>query len=173
MGLVKVESGIGDAQWDIWRIDLTSVWQGLGLNMDIRPFNQIITNSLHAQSENGEKNGRKGVGAVIEDTVQKKRRERLLSLSGRASFPSFDGSGSSIPIYNQLGYVSVRPWIQKGPRGVIAGFGNRLGVLEIDSVVGSGKVERKTIGGGVGNVGMIRPPPSRRNTGDGLSKKIN
>ena len=152
VGIRRAGSGIDDTQWQLWAIDLTNPWNGHGLVVETADLGTLIQRSnVRPMTDNG-------------TSIRDRRTERLVSLKGRALFPSVSRS-LSIPTHPPLGYVEVHPFTSCGPGSVVAGFGNRLGIITIPERV---KSEAGQGSSGVGisarrPVGSVRAPPPRRN----------
>lgn len=120
VGLRKSGAGIDDAVWQVWALDLTSCWNGNSLTPTVAPLHWLVQRTLRLPAEM---------------SMRDRRAERLLSLSGRATFSSSPGLGggasSPVPTYEGLGYVSVGPLVKRDNRSFIAAFGNRLGVVTL------------------------------------------
>lgn len=175
-------NGTDDSQWSVWAIDLTRPWNGANLVVDLQPLVALIDTSP-VRPVNGEDVG----------SLRNQRKARLMSLNGRSVFPSSISSGStSTTTFRPLAYVDIRPFKViaqpiKGGRGggIVAGFGNRLGMINIPSRVpveeagmsvgvnpprasGSGSNFASQLSG-VGS--RFTPPPPSRTSLDGLSSK--
>lgn len=118
IGIRKAGGGIDDSPWQIWAIDLTVPWNGTILQAETANLSWLMRRSLVQPV------GDSGV------SMRDRRSGRLLSLNGRAPFPSI-GESFSIPTHPSLGYVEVHPFVHRGPGSVVAGFGNRLGVISL------------------------------------------
>jgi WD40 repeat protein len=167
VGMRRVGGGIDDAQWEVWSLDLRSPWNGNQLVVDTAS----LTSLLHRAPP------------VVESGVRAQRAERLLSLSGRAPFPSL-GASFSVETFAPLAYTEIRPFhsiagVENDEAGnafgkVIIGLGNRVGVITIPHGKGVRRL-RTSLSGialGMGGLGMTPPPPSaRKETGDN-SKKL-
>lgn len=121
MGLRRSSSGIGHDQWQIWTIDLSAPYNGTKLNVDTSSLAHLEEDTQATLYENT----REPDGGISTNT---QRTERLHSLSGRATFPSYRGS-FSVPTFPKLAYVDIQTMVNKGQDSVIAAFGNQLGIL--------------------------------------------
>ncbi len=125
VGLLRKGSGIDDSQWELWALDLASPWNGFILMAEAVSLDMIQRKTRGTSPRN--------VPSTPSDagelSMRARRAERMLSMNGRASFPSSTGS-FTVPTHQPLGYVSVRPFTAGG-RAVLAGFGNRVGVLTL------------------------------------------
>ncbi|KAK4684904.1 hypothetical protein P7C73_g5258, partial [Tremellales sp. Uapishka_1] len=160
VGIRRIGNGIDDSGWQIWWIDL-----GAGVNLnhdDVHQLNlpSLISNTLHNR------------GAAVESvSIKERRRERLLSQNGRAVFSAHGNGGAgsfSIPIHPSLAYVSVHPIRRKGRDSIVAGFGNRLGVIHIPLGSTAGTVEQGGARKPLPLAGATPPPPPARRLGLGL-----
>ena len=130
-GIRRVGGGIDDAQWEVWSLDLTTPWNGQSLVVDSAPLASLVRSLSNAPSTSS--------------LLRAQRKERLLSLNGRMAFPSIGtGTSFSIQTYPPLAYVEVRPFHllsfrndsdgqrgQSAKVGIVAGFGNRLGLITL------------------------------------------
>ncbi|CAK9781221.1 hypothetical protein CC85DRAFT_331531 [Cutaneotrichosporon oleaginosum] len=124
VGLLRKGSGIDDSQWELWALDLASPWNGFILMAEAVSLDAIQRKTRGTSPRNAPSTSSEG-----ELSMRARRAERMLSMNGRASFPSSAGS-FTVPTHQPLGYVSVRPFTAGG-RAVLAGFGNRVGVLTL------------------------------------------
>lgn len=153
VGLRRSSPGIGHDQWQVWAVDLTAPYNGSTLNVETIPLIELEARTQDAlfaaiQSEDGGHSS----GA--------QRTERLLSLSGRATFPPIRGS-LSVPTYPNLAYTEIGSFQRLGHRGFIAGFGNQVGVFTLDK---RGETEVDT---GHYGLGVMMTPRSRLNSASG------
>ncbi|WWD16532.1 hypothetical protein CI109_100959 [Kwoniella shandongensis] len=191
IGIRRAGEGIDDGQWQCWLIDLTCPFNGSTLVVETMDLNEVISRTQRGGEEVSGRRGRPaggdGGGIPVSISMRDRRTERLHSLNGRAIFPERIGS-FSVPTYEPLGYVEIREMVRLGGSngrvanggggGVIAGFGNRLGLITLSS----SKEREKTIKArtsfeyqhpqlGLGSAPISRrtvfpltppPPPSRR-----------
>ena len=178
VGLRRVGGGIDDAQWETWLIDLRAPWNGSSLVVDAAP----LTALLHRAT------------AAPNTTVRAQRAERLLSLNGRAPFPSL-GASFSVDTFPPLAYTEIRPFHavpkSNGGKGgvsvprmgkVFIGLGNRMGVISIPLArekkrATSGQAGPAGVGLGIASLGVTGfgvtpPPPSARRSVGEESKKL-
>ena len=152
VGIRRVASGIDDSQWQLWAIDLTIPWNGHALVVETADLGSLIRRSnVRPMTDVG-------------NSIRDRRTERLVSLKGRAPFPSASSS-LSIPTHSPLSYVEVHPFTCCGPGSVVAGFGNRLGVISLPERVKS-EPGLGSSGAGISTrrpVMSARAPPPRRN----------
>jgi WD40 repeat protein len=123
IGVRRAGTGIDDSQWHLWAVDLAAPWNGSSLLVDSSGLD-VLERRTRATAP------RTDSLAPGETPMRARRAERMLSLHGRASFPSATGS-FSVPTHAPLGYVAVRPFRTAGRRTLLAGFGNRVGVLSL------------------------------------------
>ncbi|BEI93147.1 uncharacterized protein CcaverHIS019_0507750 [Cutaneotrichosporon cavernicola] len=123
VGLLRKGSGIDDSQWELWALDLASPWNGFILMAEA-----VSLDAIQRKTATSPRSPSTPLDAG-ELSMRTRRAERMLSMNGRASFPSSAGS-FTVPTHQPLGYVSVRPFTSGG-RAVLAGFGNRVGVLTL------------------------------------------
>lgn len=128
VGVLRSGGGIDDSQWQLWALDLASPWNGFillaeAVSLDAVERKSRGTSPRSIPPESGT------AGTEGELSMSARRAERILNMNGRASFPSSIGS-FTVPTHSPLGYVSVRPFTASG-RAVLAGFGNRVGVLAL------------------------------------------
>lgn len=123
IGLRRTSPGINHDQWQLWTIDLSQPYNGTTLNVSTCPLVELEESTRQTLFE-----------TLYDDDgnipSERKRSERLLSLSGRATFPPIRGS-FSVPTYPSLAYIEVRNLEPKGQRGFVAAFGNQLGVITL------------------------------------------
>jgi hypothetical protein len=150
LGLRRSSPGIGHEQWQVWAIDLTAPYNGSTLNVETVPLVELeestrdaLFASLQYEDERTSSNAQ--------------RTERLLSLSGRATFPPIRGS-LSVPTYPNLAYIEIGSFHPKGDNSFIAGFGNQVGVFTLQK---REKVEHDT---GHYGLGAMMTPRSRLNS---------
>ncbi|KAL1411339.1 hypothetical protein Q8F55_002290 [Vanrija albida] len=138
VGVRRSGSGIDDSQWELWAVDLSAAWNGISLIVDLASLDilerqtQTPTAPRHSGTHLAPP-GAPGSPTDGEMSMRARRTERMLSLNGRASFPSSVGS-FSVPTHQPLGYVAVRPIRASGLRAMLAGFGNRVGVLAMPAL---------------------------------------
>lgn len=172
IGLRRTTPGIGHEQWQVWTIDLRAPYNGTTLNVDTRSLATLEKEtrlSLMVTLASGDSD--QGTGGI----AAQQRVERLHSISGRATFPSIRGS-FSVPTYPGLAYIDIRTMVPKGKDGVIAAFGNQLGIitLPVGRSKPGGRVLEST---GRGNLGfdltspVQRTPRSRLSSTSGLDKR--
>jgi hypothetical protein len=123
IGLRRSSPGISHDQWQIWTIDLSLPYNGTTLNVSTSPLADL------------EESTRQSLFDTLYDEdgcipSERKRSERLSSLSGRATFPPIRGS-FSVPTFPSLAYIEIRNLEPKGPRGFVAAFGNQLGIITL------------------------------------------
>jgi hypothetical protein len=167
VGLRRSSPGINHDQWQLWTVDLTLPYNGTTLNVTTAPLAELEETTRHQLFDTLYTDG--------DISSDHKRTERLLSLSGRASFPPIRGS-FSVPTYPSLAYIEIRNLEPKG-NGFVAAFGNQLGVItlperaeEVDQgyglSVGVGMTPRSrlnsTSGQGNGTLLGLTPPPPRK-----------
>ena len=162
IGIRKAGGGIDDSQWQIWAVDLSMPWNGTKLLVETADLSSLV---------------RRSVVQPVGDpdfSMRDRRSERLLSLNGRAPFPSIGGT-FSIPTHPSLGYVHIRPLTRRGPLSVVAGFGNRLGVISLpEKQVSSEHVQRLAVAGTTSRTSASyaqSPPPPKRGSAvtDGMN----
>jgi hypothetical protein len=157
LGLRRSSPGINHDQWQIWTVDLTLPYNGTTLN--------VTTASLGELSEITRQDLFDTLYSDGDISSEHKRTERLLSLSGRASFPPIRGS-FSVPTYPSLAYIEIRNLEPKGRKGFVAAFGNQLGVITLPE-----REDEVDMGAGQGpyglNVGVGMTPRSRLNSTSG------
>lgn len=122
VGVRRNIAGIDDSQWQLWAVDLTSPWNGSSLLVDVASLD-----ALERKTRATSPHTLRPAASESELPMRARRAERILSMTGRASFPSSLGS-FSVPTHQPLGYVAVRPFCAAG-RAALAGFGNRVGVF--------------------------------------------
>ncbi|WVF65759.1 hypothetical protein IAT40_000492 [Kwoniella sp. CBS 6097] len=122
IGVRRINDGIDDSQWSIFTVDLTAPFNGSTLVVDTIELSELAAQSAMNMNHQGQPN--EGV------SMRDRRTERIHSLNGRASFPERIGS-FSVPTFQGLGYVEVREFGKLGKRDLIAGFGNKLGILHL------------------------------------------
>lgn len=150
LGLRRSSPGIGHEQWQVWAIDLATPYNGSTLNVETVPLIEL------------EERTRDALFASLQYEDERysssaERTERLLSLSGRATFPPIRGS-LSVPTYPNLAYIEIGNLQPKGNRGCIAGFGNQVGVFTLN------EREKVEYGGGKYGLGAMTTPRSRLNS---------
>ncbi|TXT09040.1 hypothetical protein VHUM_02514 [Vanrija humicola] len=128
VGVRRAGSGIDDSQWELWAVDLSAAWNGISLIVDLASLDILERQTTHLAPPGAPTSSTDG-----EMSMRARRTERMLSLNGRASFPSSVGS-FSVPTHQPLGYVAVRPVRAAGLRAMLAGFGNRVGVLAMPAL---------------------------------------
>jgi hypothetical protein len=146
----RVGSGIDEAGWQVWTLDLCSPWNGTMLVVERAPLDWLVRRTMtHRPTLSGSAN-------EGETSMRDRRAERLLGLSGRASFTSQSqtnfgggragggGGGSArgsfaVPTHPGLAYVQVHPIVSRDPTSLVAGFGNRLGVVVLPESSGKDK----------------------------------
>lgn len=138
VGVRRAGSGIDDSQWELWAVDLSAAWNGVSLIVDLASLDILErqTQTPTAPRHTGTHLAPPGGPPSPTDgemSMRARRTERMLSLNGRASFPSSVGS-FSVPTHQPLGYVAVRPIRASGLRAMLAGFGNRVGVLAMPAL---------------------------------------
>ncbi|ODO04643.1 hypothetical protein I350_05252 [Cryptococcus amylolentus CBS 6273] len=163
VGIGRAREGINDDQWQVWAVDLTQPWDSNGLVVESVDLTELVKrtqlDSYHSLA-NGQRESLATPGMV---SMQDKRTERLLSLSGRASFPSRSDS-YSVPTYSQLGYVELTPMVKLGQKGMMGGFGNRMGCVtlaRVDKERKSLNFGRRSLEMGIG-IGRGSTPTARR-----------
>jgi hypothetical protein len=150
VGLRRFGSGIDEAGWQVWTLDLCSPWNGTMLVVERAPLDWLVRRTMtHRPTLSGSAN-------EGETSMRDRRAERLLGLSGRASFTSQSqtnfgggragggGGGSArgsfaVPTHPGLAYVQVHPIVSRDPTSLVAGFGNRLGVVVLPESSGKDK----------------------------------
>ena len=179
VGLRRIGGGIDDAQWEMWSVDLRAPWNGSSLVVDATPLTALLHRATTAPNA----------------TVRAQRAERLLSLNGRASFPSL-GASFSVDTFAPLAYTEIRPFhAVAGTHGarlggteeakmgkVVIGLGNRMGVISIPPArekkrATSGQAGPAAVGLGIASLGVAGfgvtpPPPSARRSVGEESKKL-
>lgn len=157
VGLRRFGSGIDEAGWQVWTLDLCSPWNGTMLVVERAPLDWLVRRTLtHRPTLSGSaKSANEG-----ETSMRDRRAERLLGLSGRASFTSqpqtsFGGGGGAgagggsasgsfaVPTHPGLAYVQVHPIVSRDPTSLVAGFGNRLGLVVLPESSGKDKDKSK------------------------------
>lgn len=124
VGLRRSGPGIDDSQWQVWTVDLSSPWTGTGLAVSCASFASLARRTAMRLLSSAEQ----GAGAG-EGSIRNRRAERLSSMGGRASF--YAARGTAVPVYPALAYIDVRPFVRRGERGIVAGFGNRIGLISL------------------------------------------
>jgi len=155
VGLRRSSPGISHDQWQLWTVDLTLPYNGTTLNVSAAPLAELEESTRHQLLDTLYSDG--------DISSEHKRTERLLSLSGRASFPPIRGS-FSVPTYPSLAYIEIRNLEPKG-NGFVAAFGNQLGVITLPE-----RPEEMDISAGQGyglSVGVGMTPRSRLNSTSG------
>jgi hypothetical protein len=156
VGLRRSSPGINHDQWQLWTVDLTLPYNGTTLNVTTAPLAELDENTRQSLFETLYSDG--------DISSEDRRTERLLSLSGRASFPPIKGS-FSVPTYPSLAYIEIRNLEPKGQTGFVAAFGNQLGVITLPE---RGEDVESSMGQGYGmNVGVGMTPRSRLNSTSG------
>ncbi|WWC60282.1 uncharacterized protein I303_102851 [Kwoniella dejecticola CBS 10117] len=149
IGIKRTKEGIDDSQWSVLIVDLCHLWNGHCINLASVQLDGLIqrtrVNHLAERASKGQ-----GMGISISE----RRKERINSLNGKASFScmdegwggeSWDSSTStstltynrterksfSVPTFQHLGYVQVNQFGKFGADSILAGFGNRLGIIRI------------------------------------------
>lgn len=168
IGLRRTSSGIGHEQWQLWTIDLRAPYNGSTLNVDTCSLASLEEESRVAMYETLTSDGDQSLGG----TVAQQRAERLASISGRATFPSIRGS-FSVPTFPPLAYIDVRTMMPLGTHGVVAAFGNQLGVITLPSRTPMGDQALSAQGNlGRGLTSPVpRTPRSRLSSTSGLDKR--
>jgi len=129
VGIRRAGAGIDDSQWQLWAIDLCAPWNGTSLLVDAAGLDVLERRTRAATAPRaGELKPPSPTDGEM--PMRARRAERILSLNGRASFPSSVGS-FTVPTHLPLGYVAVRPFRVAGARTLLAGFGNRVGVVTL------------------------------------------
>ncbi|ORY27431.1 sterol-sensing domain of SREBP cleavage-activation-domain-containing protein [Naematelia encephala] len=105
VGMRRVAGAIDDSGWQVWTIDLACPWNGTTLIVDSAPFAALAMRT--ARQITSPSSGL---------SIRERRNERLLSLDGRAAFPSHSGS-FSVPTHPGLAYVDVRPFYTSREEG--------------------------------------------------------
>ncbi|WRT65676.1 uncharacterized protein IL334_002621 [Kwoniella shivajii] len=136
VGLRKENQGIiDDSQWSIFTINLSNPWNGNTLNVGSMNLNDLSNKSLKETRLSELNSGNYDDYSL---SINDRRMERLNSLNGRAKFPEVNfpernGSASfSVPTFDVLGYVQFNQLQSIRSNGIIAGFGNRLGIIQIN-----------------------------------------
>ncbi|EIW66542.1 hypothetical protein M231_02275 [Tremella mesenterica] len=150
MGIHKKRNGINDSSFQIFFLDTTSIHVNpIYVNLD-----DLEIRSRHLENTSM--------------SIKERKTERNLSLSGRSSFPKKSGS-LILPVYPELAFIKVRPVVCRGKKGLIAGFGNKLGMVILpleEKRVDKKKKDKIGLGNGL-NGGMgLTPPPPKRNIND-------
>ncbi|OCF44969.1 hypothetical protein I317_01251 [Kwoniella heveanensis CBS 569] len=130
IGIRRINDGIDDSQWSVFTVDLTAPFNGSTLVVDPVGLGELVaTSAMNVAAQVRGQNSQIGPTTV---SMRDRRTERIHSLNGRASFPERAGVGSfSVPTFQGLGYVEIREFGKLGKRDVIAGFGNKLGILHL------------------------------------------
>ncbi|WVQ93411.1 hypothetical protein IAU59_000481 [Kwoniella sp. CBS 9459] len=135
-GIRRINDGIDDSQWSIFAVDLAAPFNGSTLVVQTTELRDLIARSTMSLAPKNHREGQ-SVGNHYTTTtttttisMRDRRTERIHSLNGRASFPERVGS-FSVPTFQGLGYVEVREFGRLGRRNLIAGFGNKLGILHL------------------------------------------
>jgi len=155
VGLRRSSPGINHDQWQLWTVDLTLPYNGTTLNVSTAPLAELEESTRHQLLDTLYADG--------DISSEHKRTERLLSLSGRASFPPIRGS-FSVPTYPSLAYIEIQNLEPKG-NGFVAAFGNQLGVITLPERVGQTDTSASQ-GYGL-SVGVGMTPRSRLNSTSG------
>jgi len=155
VGLRRSSPGINHNQWQLWTVDLTLPYNGTTLNVSTAPLAELEESTRQQLFDTLYSDG--------DISSEHKRTERLLSLSGRASFPPIRGS-FSVPTYPSLAYIEIRNLEPKG-NGLVAAFGNQLGVITLPE---RAEEIEQNLGQGYGlSVGIGMTPRSRLNSNSG------
>ena len=177
LGLRRVRGGIDDGQWEIWTVDLRAPWNGSSLVVEAAPLTSLLQR-----------------GATVPfASVRAQRTERLLSLSGRAAFPSV-GASVSVETFPPLAYTEVRPFypvstsvgsaatskvVGEAKSRIVIGLGNRMGVISVPESKeprhqsSSTQSSNKGMGIGLSGIGLgVTPPPPSMRREVGYEKKV-
>ena len=177
LGLRRVRGGIDDGQWEIWTVDLRAPWNGSSLVVEAAPLTSLLQR-----------------GATVPfASVRAQRTERLLSLSGRAAFPSV-GASVSVETFPPLAYTEVRPFhpvstsvgsattsrvVGEAKSRIVIGLGNRMGVISVPESKeprhqsSSTQSSNKGMGIGLSGIGLgVTPPPPSMRREVGFEKKV-
>ncbi|WVQ74591.1 hypothetical protein IAR50_004192 [Cryptococcus sp. DSM 104548] len=149
IGIGRAREGINDDQWQVWIVDLTQPWDSNGLVVECVDLTDLVERTRLDSYQPFTSGQRDSLATPSMVSMQDKRTERLLSLTGRASFPSRSDS-YSVPTYSQLGYVELTQMGKLGEKGMVAGFGNRMGCVILNRV----NKERKSLTFGRGSFEM-------------------
>jgi len=177
LGLRRVGAGIDDAQWELWAVDLRAPWNGSSLVVDAAPLTSLLQK-----------------GATIPSaSVRAQRTERLLSMSGRAPFPSL-GASFSVETFAPMAYTEIRPFhpvfsnlnrtvgtnkSTEHKAKIVIGLGNRMGIVsvpegkQLQHQLSSTQVSNMGSGIGLASMGSgVTPPPPSTRREVGLDKKV-
>lgn len=159
VGVRRGREGIDDAQWQVWSVDMTAPWDMAGLVVDSIDLSELQRRTFEADCTiRGQASGGGSTNGVV--SMRDRRTERLLSLNGRASFPERVGS-FAVPTYESLGYVEVVGLNILGTKGMIGGFGNRLGTISLERFEEKKVIGRSSMDGQLG-MGLGGLTPTRR-----------
>ncbi|WWC87874.1 uncharacterized protein L201_002772 [Kwoniella dendrophila CBS 6074] len=155
IGIKKSKEGsIDDSQWSIFLIDLTQSWNGFSLNVNIIQFDELLRttklgfNHINNNSLFSNKKQRSENDDNFSVSIHERRKERINSLNGKASFYLNDKHGSpnsngksvgkgkerqsfSVPTYEDIGYIQINQFKKFGHNSIIAAFGNKLGIIQL------------------------------------------
>lgn len=161
VGIRRGREGIDDAQWQVWSVDMTAPWDIAGLVVDTIDLSELQRRTFEVDCTiGGQASGGGSTNGIV--SMRDKRTERLLSLDGRASFPERVGS-FAVPTYESLGYVEVVGMNTLGTKGMIGGFGNRLGTISLERLDEKKVTGRSSMDGQLGmGIGMGGLTPTRR-----------
>lgn len=155
--LSRAGQAIGDDGWDVCVVDLGRPYNGEHLIVTSCNLSELEKrtrsgpfSSLSPQNDNVSSRARSAIppqGNVGTNVSMKDQRaERLLSLSGRASFPSLLGNSSStVPTFAPMAYVELGPLERVGEGEsalggrLLVGLGNRVGLIYLDQDIGKGQ----------------------------------
>ena len=137
---------------DVGRWTLTAPWNGSTLRVEASHLSDLMRRPMPRKALDD--------GPLKQDgiSMRDRRSERLLSLSGRAPFPSV-GASISVPTHPPLGYVEIHPFARKGEGSIIAGFGNRLGVISLSKSLSTTDTIKSSTGS---TIAKSLPPPRRK-----------
>ncbi|WVN85733.1 uncharacterized protein L203_100884 [Cryptococcus depauperatus CBS 7841] len=156
IGIRKGRDGIDDDQWQIWCVDLSAPWDATGLVVNVIDFPDLLERSMNTSI-----NATTRRNSTSSISMKDRRTERLLSLNGRASFPEQVGS-FSVPTFDALGYVEVCGINKLGDKGLVGGFGNRLGIISLIRPEKKSGKERSSMEGQLGGVGVSDLTPTQK-----------
>lgn len=114
-----------ETEWQVWAIDLASAWDGHRLNVSWAKTSVLLEQTYEISRRSIEIADQDDGGDV---SLRRRRARRLLSLTNSSDGSSTGRlSSASLARPPSLSHHTVWPLIAKG-NGIVAGFGNRLGV---------------------------------------------
>ncbi|WWC68655.1 uncharacterized protein I206_102586 [Kwoniella pini CBS 10737] len=135
IGIKRSKEGIDDSQWSILITDLSLIWNGFSINLGSIQLDDLLQKTKLENLSNSNISN-KGI------SINESRKERINSLNGKASFSSINDYNQfpkketrsfSVPTFSNLGYVEINQFKKFNLNSIIAGFGNKLGIIKINN----------------------------------------